>query len=685
MQNFGTAGAQKRSKIISTRGTTSELSHTSPRLSGFPHRPRVRGPVVRHLGAMVLSPPAPTRRRGSLRASDVPSGSTSHSSSMSTESGAAAEAMRAVAARLEKHTGVLRSVLEKVSFLDDPASAACKPSPAVAAKKALEAGRRVSSSCESSSSDDDDEFEQAQAARLQSYQRADVYIKKAAGKIAGHRGWTTQNSGDSKRSITEALEELKLASMVLQRRHDADAAGGGIVWKQKRSRIKPNSSDVASSSPRHTDVVSTQQNVTRTHQVVMQRVKDALKPLELTTEALQKTAGRLCADADKCETFDLSLKKKIDELKKQRNDAMAEAAREKTLRETAPAKIVKVLVGPTETEKRADLRKQKEALEKEKAEKKQKESASVLETEKENSQNSAETKPNPDAELMAKLRVATEQRDDFAQKLRRVTITCDTETHALSASVRDAARRTQEAMDKARAAHEEKERWRALYVAVRSDFAGGVGKVEADALRAATRKSEDTRRRELSLLGAEHGNQCASLKRALADAERRVNEMVPQLEKAERKQKEASESLENEKNATETAEHKARLMHGELKRCAQKLEVLELDLASTQLKLEQTERHSLELQKHETVARLAITKELETERLANSKHDDWRVRAAEAKFLAAASTAKREKDRADTAEQLLDEERRAVVDQHAVVAGNAMADAVRRWGGTGGE
>jgi hypothetical protein len=101
--------------------------------------------------------------------------------------------------------------------------------------------------------------------------------------------------------------------------------------------------------------------------------------------------------------------------------------------------------------------------------------------------------------------------------------------------------------------------------------------------------------------------------------------------------------------------------------------------------LEQTERHSLELQKHETVARLAITKELETERLANSKHDDWRVRAAEAKFLAAASTAKREKDRADTAEQLLDEERRAVVDQHAVVAGNAMADAVRRWGGTGGE
>ncbi len=147
---------------------------------------------MRHLGAMVLSPPAPTRRRGSLRASDVPSGSTSHSSSMSTESGAAAEAMRAVAARLEQHTGVLRSVLEKVSFLDDPASAACKPSPAVAAKKALEAGRRVSSSCESSSSDDDDEFEQAQAARLQSYQRADVYIKKAAGKIAGHRGWTTQ-------------------------------------------------------------------------------------------------------------------------------------------------------------------------------------------------------------------------------------------------------------------------------------------------------------------------------------------------------------------------------------------------------------------------------------------------------------------------------------------------------------
>ena len=61
---------------------------------------------------------------------------------------------------------------------------------------------------------------------LISYQEADVYIKRAAAGLAGHRKWYASHNKRASKTITEALEELRLASLVLQQKHgeEEDAA-----------------------------------------------------------------------------------------------------------------------------------------------------------------------------------------------------------------------------------------------------------------------------------------------------------------------------------------------------------------------------------------------------------------------------------------------------------------------------
>ena len=108
---------------------------------------------------------------------------------------------------------------------------------AVAAARALDAA---------SSSSDDDAFDAAaHETRLRSYRTADVHIKKAAAKIAGHKKWYADRANSHKKateSCASALEELRLASMVLQRRHDEDSVSSAAAARsapQTYSRTCP--------------------------------------------------------------------------------------------------------------------------------------------------------------------------------------------------------------------------------------------------------------------------------------------------------------------------------------------------------------------------------------------------------------------------------------------------------------
>jgi hypothetical protein len=281
--------------------------------------------------------------------------------------------------------------------------------------------------------------------------------------------------------------------------------------------------------------------------------------------------------------------------------------------------------------------------------------------------------PNPS--LVDALRAATEARDDLERRLRETQKRLETQTRALEVSLGDAAERAETSESNARLAAEEGARWRALYVAQRDDLHRGVGADEAEALRCSLRRAEDAHRRELSLLGAEHGNQCASLRRALADTERERVSFASAVDASRRAATKAEEALAAEKELRRECEVLKRRSDGELRRVSKRCEALEADVGSLKKALEETERASRDLLKAETDARLRATREADLKKTRDeaSRDVEWRVESLEVKLSSALESAKREKTRADDAERALDDARRRAVEQQARMAEAARA------------
>jgi hypothetical protein len=631
--------------------------------------------------AMALeTPPHVGRRPGSLRASVGASSSGVKSASSEVS---AAESMRAVAARLEKHTAALRSAMDQTSRLDDGSAsgASAKGAVAVAAARALDAA---------SSSSDDDAFDAAaHETRLRSYRTADVHIKKAAAKIAGHKKWYADRANSHKKateSCASALEELRLASMVLQRRHDEDSVSSAAAARTRSrgaSETTKNDDDVQSAS-------------------------------SVVVDALVATARKLRVDADKIAARELDVQTQIARAERRRDDAVAEARAERVARETAPVKIIVKRVPPAsfapsfvkktfpkarsktsvssvgETKRnpasaKDTMKETRDPLREAARATLSRNAASVAtmkrrdeEKEKKNRDDDDDEKPkpvDPNPSLVDALRAATEARDDLERRLRETQKRLETQTHELEVSLGDAAERAETSESNARLAAEEGARWRALYVAQRDDLHRGVGADEAEALRCSLRRAEDAHRRELSLLGAEHGNQCASLRRALADTERERVSFASAVDASRRAATKAQEALAAEKELRRECEVLKRRSDGELRRVSKRCEALEADVGSLKKALEETERASRDLLKAETDARLRATREADLKKTRDeaSRDVEWRVESLEVKLSSALESAKREKTRADDAERALDDARRRAVEQQARMAEAARA------------
>ena len=631
--------------------------------------------------AMALeTPPHVGRRPGSLRASVGASSSGVKSASSEVS---AAESMRAVAARLEKHTAALRSAMDQTSRLDDGSAsgASAKGAVAVAAARALDAA---------SSSSDDDAFDAAaHETRLRSYRTADVHIKKAAAKIAGHKKWYADRANSHKKateSCASALEELRLASMVLQRRHDEDSVSSAAAARTRSrgaSETTKNDDDVQSAS-------------------------------SVVVDALVATARKLRVDADKIAARELDVQTQIARAERRRDDAVAEARAERVARETAPVKIIVKRVPPAsfapscvkktfskarsktsvssvgETKRnpasaKDTMKETRDPLREAARATLSRNAASVAtmkrrdeEKEKKNRDDDDDEKPkpvDPNPSLVDALRAATEARDDLERRLRETQKRLETQTHKLEVSLGDAAERAETSESNARLAAEEGARWRALYVAQRDDLHRGVGADEAEALRCSLRRAEDAHRRELSLLGAEHGNQCASLRRALADTERERVSFASAVDASRRAATKAQEALAAEKELRRECEVLKRRSDGELRRVSKRCEALEADVGSLRKALEETERASRDLLKAETDARLRATREADLKKTRDeaSRDVEWRVESLEVKLSSALESAKREKARADDAERALDDARRRAVEQQARMAEAARA------------
>lgn len=658
--------------------------------------PRARGPppppgCSRGTGAMALEPPSRGGKRpGSLRASD---GASSSGVQSAPSEVSAADSMRQVAARLEKHTAALRSAMDQTSRLDDGSAsgASAKGALAAAAAQALDADAADAAS--SSNDDDDDAEAAARETRLRSYQTADVYIKKAAAKIAGHKKWYADRAKREKasESCAGALEELRLASMTLQRRHDEDAADERL---KKKSSVTIKRRDVATTrgDARSASLVPSVSGVS----------VDAVS-VQSAVDALVATARRLRADADATASREADARAELAEARRREGEALAEARVERVKRETAPPKIVVKSVPPAHTgllvsDANAKRPKTRSAQKRPEGKRETAERALMTKTaalrdrasqtepkpttktkNDENANDDAfiakrtihETDPNP--ELVDALRLAKETRDDLERRLMKTIARADTDARAFEAAGRDAAARLEDCESRARALLEEGARWKALYVAARDDRERGVGADEAEALRAAARASEDARRRELTLLGAEHGNQCASLRRALADTERERLTTSAAAEAARRAAKRSEEALVSAREAAREAEVLKRRSDAECRRVSARCEALEADVASLNVRLEETERASRDLQVAETAARQRAQREAAQAKEEAAKDADWRVEALEARLAAASETARREKARADDAERALDDARRRAVEQQA-----QMAEAARR-------
>ena len=664
------------------------LAHPSTYTRALGVAPDPRPGCSRGTGAMALEPPSHAGKRpGSLRDGASSSGVQSAPFEVS-----AADSMRQVAARLEKHTAALRSAMDQTSRLDDGSAsdASAKGALAAAAAQALDADAADAAS--SSNDDDDDAEAAARETRLRSYQTADVYIKKAAAKIAGHKKWYADRAKREKasESCAGALEELRLASMVLQRRHDEDAADERL--KKKSSVTKRRDVATTRGDARSASLVPS-----------VSGVVDAVS-VQSAVDALVATARRLRADADATASREADARAELAEALRREGEALAEARVERVKRETAPPKIVVKSVPPATGLLVSDANAKRPARSAQKREGKPETAESSFEkmrhraratprndrasqtepkptTKTKNDENANDDaftkrtihKTDPNPELVDALRLAKETRDDLERRLMKTIARADTDARAFEAAGRDAAARLEDCESRARALLEEGARWKALYVAARDDRERGVGADEAEALRAAARASEDARRRELTLLGAEHGNQCASLRRALADTERERLTTSAAAEAARRAAKRSEEALVSAREARREAEVLKRRSDAECRRVSARCEALEADVASLNVRLEETERASRDLQVAETAARQRAQREAAQAKEEAAKDADWRVEALEARLAAASETARREKARADDAERALDDARRRAVEQQA-----QMAEAARR-------
>ena len=281
---------------------------------------------------------------------------------------------------------------------------------------------------------------------------------------------------------------------------------------------------------------------------------------------------------------------------------------------------------------------------------------------------------NPDPALVRELRIATETKERLARELDRASRASAATAEASKRRDADAAvaRAALEAShaEALRQARREAARWRAMYDAAREDLGAGAGAAEAEALREATRAAERRHRRELALLGAEHGNAHASLRRSLADAERRVADLEPALERSERRERELEERRRDalEENARLEADNAE--LRASASRWGRETAVAAEDVRAADA------RAAAEIGAAEEKYREELRARLDAERRLEEAGSDWRIVAAER--VAAEARAARDDAREEIArlERELDAARRTAIEANARAGASAMKSAI---------
>ena len=511
--------------------------------------------------------------------------------------------MRATATLVEEQLRELRAALAHAEF--DPSSVAASSS---------RADRRLRPA--------DVEWWDAAASasasrRLKSYQSADVYVKKAARRVAAHRKWHAPDSSQAKaarEACTGALDDLRLASLVLQERHEEDAE------RIRRARGGTDVSRWGTDDAEHVEL-------------------DAELDAEFDADARHDAAARLRAQIEPLiDAVDASARR----LRRDAKAAAAEARRA-TRGDGESSVVADAPLSPLF---------------------------------------SRHPSRQPDARLVEELRRASSANGKLRDELGRAradaaaTRSSATRDATLAEAASAAAAAASAAADAEMVSlRKESARWRAMYDALREEAGRGVSASEADALRLAVKHAEDRHRRELTLLGTEHGNAHASLRRSLADAERRWADLAPRVDRAERRAEAALAALAEETARREAAEAESARLRGDATRAERAEAAAANDARAADARANDEVWRAERRYRDELKTRLELERRLE--RAEEEATRDWRALAAEEVTRRAREDAAKARERADALRRELDETRREVIEGGIRRAGEAMAAAKR--------
>ena len=445
-----------------------------------------------------------------------------------------------------------------------------------------------------------DTKEQMESHKIVSYQQADVYIKRAASRMSTHRKWYATQNKRANKTIEDALEELRLASLVLQ---------------QKQTEEEQSAEALAKASAELTKSV-------RAEAAAVQRLRADLDPI---VAAVTAEMERLGTDLTRWSASRAGKTHVVATVEQRMDAPVATPVRRDPAPPIVPAspapQAARVAPDSAPVEPQVIVKEVVKYVDR------------IVEREVpvERSVESADS----DVE-----------RRRLADDLRRVTARCaaldDECADARAAHRRDAAKLAEQieslrdALSRESASTSvlkaEAEKWRAMYDAVRDDASNdSQARAEADALRMSVQHAEDRHRRELMLLGTEHGNAYGALRKSVAAAEKRCADLESQVEAAEKRCGEEEKRRREADDKRAELERQLRLLQADTRTNADRAMSSARDLMD-QLSSADARIRVLQDQKEELAKKLAEMEETNTKLLGQNSGSDWRLIAAEAKL-----------------------------------------------------
>ena len=447
-----------------------------------------------------------------------------------------------------------------------------------------------------------DTKEQMESHKIVSYQQADVYIKRAASRMSTHRKWYATQNKRANKTIEDALEELRLASLVLQQKQQEEEQSSEALSKASVQLTKSVRAEGAAIQRLRADL-----------DPIVAAVSDGME--RLRTDLTRWSAAR-AGKTHVVATVEPKMDAPVATPVKMPQEPAVVAASPMPVPPTASAYQTQHVVEPQVIVK--EVVKYVDRI-----------------VEREVPAPSARDDGAFDAE-----------RRRLTDDLRRVTARCeslDEECERVRAqhrrdsakfaeqieSLRDTLARESASTSVLKA---EAEKWRAMYDAVRDDASNdSQARAEADALRMSVQHAEDRHRRELMLLGTEHGNAYAALRKSVAAAEKRCVDLETQVEAGEKRLGDEEKRRRESDDKRNELERQLRLLQADTRTNADRAMSSSRDLMD-QLSSADARIRVLQDQKEELSKKIAEIEETNTKLLGQNSGSDWRLIAAEAKL-----------------------------------------------------